>query len=235
MRSVPVTVGDPERVYGPLVTDALRFFAAQTDGARRWTVALSRAPAHLHDTTARVYAAPRFRAGRILLPLRAVGGTTDASGGWFDAGDYLKFVETTSFADTMLLYAARQPGAWAAAIAATARTGTDWLLRMWDPVHGTLGFQVGIGDGLGDRLTGDHDLWRLPQTDRRPAARPAGRHPVPGPPPAVPHGVTRASPQPGGAHGRRRPGGCAPRCSPPPPIPRMPPPACTPAGRCTPR
>jgi len=33
----------------------------------------------------------------------ATGVTIDASGGWFDAGDYLKFVDTTSYTVAVLL------------------------------------------------------------------------------------------------------------------------------------
>ncbi len=99
----------------------------------------------------------------------------DVSGGWFDAGDYLKFVETASFTDVGLLYAAREyPGAFSdpTALLREARYGTDWLLKMWDQNRRVLYFQVGIGDGNGRSILGDHDLWRLPQADDASRAKP---------------------------------------------------------------
>ena len=35
--------------------------------------------------------------------LERIGGPVDVSGGWFDAGDYLKFVETASYVTAMML------------------------------------------------------------------------------------------------------------------------------------
>ena len=55
---------------------------------------------------------------------------------------------------------------------AEARFGVDWLLRMWDDSTRTLYFQVGIGDGNGESILGDHDFWRLPrQMTACPSAR----------------------------------------------------------------
>jgi endoglucanase len=114
----------------------------------------------------------------LLARPRAIGGPVDVSGGWFDAGDYLKFAETASFDDTVLLWALREFPAGvgdAAALRAEARHGTDWLLKLWDPQRHTLVYQVGIGDGNGGSILGDHDLWRLPQRDDRLASNPHAR------------------------------------------------------------
>jgi endoglucanase len=43
---------------------------------------------------------------------------------------------------------------------------------MWDDSTRTLYFQIGIGDGNGDSILGDHDFWRLPQADDRLRLRP---------------------------------------------------------------
>jgi endoglucanase len=45
-----------------------------------------------------------------------------------------------------------------------ARFGVDWLLSMWNDRTRTLYYQVGIGEG-NSKITGDHDIWRLPQAD----------------------------------------------------------------------
>ena len=94
----------------------------------------------------------------------------DASGGWFDAGDYLKFVQTTSYTEDLLLAGVRdfpaQMGAGSATsnFTAEAKFGAQWLLKMWNDTTSTLYFQVGIGTGNSKTL-GDHDIWRLPQAD----------------------------------------------------------------------
>lgn len=158
-------VGTAADVYGPLVGAGLRFFAAQRDGANVDPSVLHRQPAHLNDRRAREYRSPTYRGSVLVPPLRPLRTARDVSGGWYDAGDYMKFVSTTSFADMMLLYAALQPSPQSAALAAEGRFGTDWLLKMWDRSSGTLDYQVGIGDGVPPRILGDHDLWRLPQRD----------------------------------------------------------------------
>jgi len=89
----------------------------------------------------------------------------DASGGWHDAGDYLKFVETTSYAVGLMLLAcdlhpqltAHPAGASSLSpLLVQARVGLDWLLKM-HPTPQEFYYQVG------DKS--DHDRWRLPETD----------------------------------------------------------------------
>ncbi len=159
----------------PALADAVSFFRTQRDGAEVPPGPLGREPSHLRDARARVYAPPRYRAGRLVSVPKPLGGRVDVSGGWADAGDYLKFVTTTSYADIHLLLAARGPAADVAAVRAEALFGADWLDRMWDADSETLYFQVGLGDGGspgGRRVLGDHDRWRLPQRDDRIDARP---------------------------------------------------------------
>src|SRR5262249_22592767 len=99
-----------------------------------------------------------------------LGTRVDASGGWWDAGDYLKFLQTTSYTVDLLLAGVRDfpaqmgTGSTTANFSAEARFGTDWLLRMWDAPTRTLYYQVGIGEGTA-KTVGDHDIWRLPQAD----------------------------------------------------------------------
>jgi endoglucanase len=96
--------------------------------------------------------------------------TIDGSGGWWDAGDYPKFVETTSYTVALLLSGVRDfPNEMGAASSGSdftqeARFGTDWLMRMWNDTTRTLYYQVGIGEGNANTI-GDHDIWRLPQVD----------------------------------------------------------------------
>jgi endoglucanase len=96
----------------------------------------------------------------------------NAAGGWFDAGDYLHFVETTSYTEAVLLQGIasfpRQmgPGAPGADFTAEARFGLDFLQRMWNERTRTLYYQVGTGEANG-YYDGDHDIWRLPQADDR--------------------------------------------------------------------
>ena len=164
-------------LYAPLVAGSVGFLQAQRDGSQVIPGPLGRRPAHLSDASATVYATPRYRGMRLIAPLRPTAVIRDVLGGWFDAGDYLKFTETTSFTDSLLLFAIREyPAAMPADALAEARFGTDWLLRMWDPARGVLYSQVGIGDGNGRTVLGDHDLWRLPQVDDRLPAGP--RSPV---------------------------------------------------------
>jgi endoglucanase len=152
---------------------ALRFYQAERDGPDFIRSPLRTAPAHLNDAHAMTYATPRVDAdGNFAGSLRPLGVRIDASGGWWDAGDYLKFVETTSYTDAVLLAGVRQlPGAMGvrahgSGFADEAAFGVRWLLRMWDDRTRTLYYQVGIGEG-NDRTLGDHDIWRLPQADDR--------------------------------------------------------------------
>ena len=97
--------------------------------------------------------------------LSPLGVRIDASGGWWDAGDYLKFLQTTSYTVDLLLLGARDfSGQLGASFTSEARFGTDWLRRMWDDSTQTLYYQVGIGEGNA-KIVGDHDIWRLPQAD----------------------------------------------------------------------
>jgi endoglucanase len=159
-------------LYAGSLANGVSFYQVQRDGPNYIPSALRTAPGHLNDQSAMTYLTPSYRAGSggFSGDLTSLGLRIDASGGWWDAGDYLKFVETASYTDAMLLAGVRdfpaQMGASAgtANFSAEARFGAEWLLKMWDDSTQTLYYQVGIGAGNGKTIS-DHDIWRLPQAD----------------------------------------------------------------------
>jgi endoglucanase len=167
-------VDTPENLYSQGLSNALEFYENERDGAQYITTALRKAPAHLNDQHASVFDSPKFDSNdSILGTLQPAGTAIDASGGWWDAGDYLKFVETHSYTVALMLIGIRdfpnQMGAAAGSSNFTneAKFGLDWLQKMWDDDTGTLYYQVGIGtDFLSNpAILSDHDLWRLPHVD----------------------------------------------------------------------
>jgi endoglucanase len=165
-------VGAPAQLYSEALANALSFYQNQRDGAEFIPSALRPAASHLKDQKARVYTTPDFylAGSRIKGDLSATGTTIDASGGWWDAGDYLKFVHTTSYTVALMLVGVRDfpqqigVGSSASDFTKEAKFGLDWLQRMWDDKSRTLYYQVGIGS----RASGaedDHSIWRLPDVD----------------------------------------------------------------------
>ncbi len=164
-------------LYNGLLANALFFYQAQRDGPNVISSVMNRQPSHLKDMQASIYSTPTYTKDEVLRgSLNKVGGPIDVSGGWFDAGDYLKFVETTSYTDAMMLFAVRQyPNLFKGSSAdfnTEGKYGLDWLQKMWDNTSQTLYYQVGLGDGNGSRILGDHNVWRLPQADDQLNAKP---------------------------------------------------------------
>jgi len=144
--SYPFTIG--KDLYGRLLPLILRYFDMQRCGDQRTE---QRKPCHHDDGIA--VGGPRD--GQVI----------DSSGGWHDAGDYLKFVETTSFSTALMLFAyAHFPQVFAEQTRNTrlpllldhARVGLDWLLKM-HPTPDEFYYQVGDAS--------DHESWRLPEDD----------------------------------------------------------------------
>jgi endoglucanase len=159
------------QLYSLPLSNALQFFQKQRDGNDYIPSALRTASAHLNDRRANVYAPPEFSwFGRIKGDLAPTGAVVDASGGWWDAGDYLKFVQTTSYAEALMLVGIRdfphQMGSDSSMsnFMKEAKFGLDWLQRMWNDDSATLYYQVGIGSG-NFGFENDHSIWRLPQED----------------------------------------------------------------------
>src|SRR5437773_2149349 len=169
--SPPFKIGTGSTLFSQALTNARSFYGNERDGAGYIPSALRTAPAHLNDQNAMTYLTPHAnQTGHFTGDLTPLGVRIDASGGWWDAGDYLKFVQTSSYTEDLLLAGVRDMPAQMGSASTTsnftaeAKFGIQWLLKMWDDSTGTLYYQVGIGTGNA-KTRGDHDLWRLPQAD----------------------------------------------------------------------
>ena len=164
------SIGDGTQLYGQLVDNAVRYFTSERDGQDVVSSVLSRRPANLTDAKAFVYADPRYDSNDSLLgSLKRTGGPVDVSGGWFDAGGgYEKFGYTESYADALMLLAARDyPGSYAT-LAPEAAFGLKWITKLWNPARKVLYAQVGIGSGnASNTIQGDYNFWFLPQAEDR--------------------------------------------------------------------
>jgi hypothetical protein len=162
------TVGDGAQLYRQLVNNAVQYFTSERDGPDVDSAVLDRQPANLTDEDAYVYADPKYDSNDNLLgPLKKVGGPVDVSGGWFDAGGgYEKFAYTASYADALMLIAARDfPGTYPA-LSPEADFGLQWITKLWNPVLKVLYAQVGIGNGnASNTIQGDYNFWFLPQQE----------------------------------------------------------------------
>ena len=156
-------------LYATALANSRSFYENERDGADFVQSALRTEPSHLNDETAMTYLTPHANSsGHFKGDLSPLGIRIDASGGWWDAGDYVKFVQTTSYTVDILMAGVRdfpaQLGSGPGDLTAEARFGAEWLLKMWDDPSRTLYYQVGIGTGNA-KTVGDHDIWRLPQAD----------------------------------------------------------------------
>jgi endoglucanase len=170
-------VDSPDALYSGLLLNTLFFYQTQRDGASYISNALRTAPAHEKDGKARVYNTPPLDGNDLINnvppapPLVSAGlPNIDAGGGWWDAGDYEKYVETVSytaalmeigvrdFPDQMGAKAPMNPPAPPASISYAGKSGAGapassdfsgeadfgvaWLLKMWDDKTKTLYYQV---------------------------------------------------------------------------------------------
>ena len=168
-------------LYHQLVLNAVRYYTSERDGADVESSVLDRQPANLTDRRAYVYADPRYDSNDNLLgKLTRVGGPVNVSGGWFDAGGgYEKFGYTASYADGLMLVAARDfPGQYRTLLP-EADFGLSWLQKLWNPAKKVLYIQVGIGNGnASNTIQGDYNFWFLPQQEDRMDVK-AGGNPGP--------------------------------------------------------
>ena len=170
-------IGSAARLYARPLANALYFYENERDGPDYIHTPLRSAPGHLNDLSAMTYRTPpvddngNFKGS---LAKYATGVRINASGGWFDAGDYLHFVETTSYTEAVLLQGVasfpRQMGSGVSAgspgadFTGEVKFGLDFLRRMWHERSRTLYYEVGTGEA-NSYYFADHDIWRLPQAD----------------------------------------------------------------------
>lgn len=187
-RSPAFDVASPARLYEPLLADTLFYYRSVRDGPHFVKGLLSPAPAHLNDRHAVTYDNPPIQpSGSELLltkgkPLRPFGTTIDASGGHWDAGDNMKYLETESYTMALMQIGVRdfprqmggaaQPvvsraGRIAPRFDREAEFGMRFVSRMWDDKRKVLYFQVGDTQDWKHfpNLRADYDFWRLPQVD----------------------------------------------------------------------
>lgn len=191
----PVNV--PAVLYSGLLLNTEFFYETERDGPDYVPNALRTAPGHLNDKSAPVYQTPPLDSNDEISttgePLTPTGAVIDATGGWWDAGDYMKYVETISytvalqeigirdFPDQMgpgapfhppappnsISYAGNAAGAPPSSnFEPEARFGIKFLLKMWDDNTKTLYYQTGNSQDWDNfNLLSDYDIWRLPQYD----------------------------------------------------------------------
>jgi len=129
-------------LYGGIPDSLMRFFKVQRCGSND---ALLHAECHLYDVRKVV-----SKNGTSDAPL-------DLTGGWHDAGDYVKFSVTTAYSSYLLLLTAELFPKSKPQLEAEARIGLEWLLKM-HPTPDRLITQV---EGVADHKVG----WRMPEAD----------------------------------------------------------------------
>jgi endoglucanase len=174
-------IGTGAQLYRQLVDNAVQYFTSERDGPDVVSSVLGRQPANLTDEQAYVYADPAYDSNDNLLgTLKKIGGPVNVAGGWFDAGGgYEKFAYTASYADALMLIAARDfPGSYPT-LQPEAAFGLQWITKLWNPVLKVLYAQVGIGNGnKSNTIQGDYNFWFQPQAEDRMNVSPGGN---PGP------------------------------------------------------
>src|SRR5580658_3464857 len=189
-------VNTPDVLYPGLLLNTLWFYETDRDGPNFIPNALRTAPGHLNDSSATVYDTPPLNANDLIIttgtPLTATGAVIDADGGWWDAGDYMKYVETVSYTTALMEIGIRdfpsQMGPSAAAnppappasvsyagtatgspassdFTAEAEFGFSWLVAMWNDSSKTLYYQVDTSQDWKHfpNLESEYDIWTLPQ------------------------------------------------------------------------
>jgi endoglucanase len=176
-------------LYTAALENSLHFYENERDGSNFIASPLRTAAGHLNDAKATVYNTPKFGydnnnpnctspststdTGPCMVgSLSSTGTTINAEGGWWDAGDYLKFVQTHSYTVALMLIGVRDFPNQMGSLSTTsnftdeALFGLQWLQQMWNDSTKTLYYQVGIGtDFISFDYQSDHDIWRLPQAD----------------------------------------------------------------------
>lgn len=146
-----------EKIYNPVVDSIMQFFKAQRCGP---TNPILHDVCHLYDSPV------------------LIGDTTiksvDVTGGWHDAGDYIKFLNTSALTTYLLLFSYQfdkekfgfdSDNDGVPDVLLEARVGIDWLLRCNYSKYSLI-------NQVGDMR--DHEVgWRLPENDPLKYERPA--------------------------------------------------------------
>jgi endoglucanase len=189
-------VDTPAVLYPGLLLNTLWFYETERDGPKYIPNALRSAAGHLNDENATVYDTPPLDSNDLIstteTPLTSTGATINGAGGWWDAGDYMKYVETMSYTVALMEIGIRdfpnQMGASAPAKPAAppasvsysgnaagapvssnfseeASFGLKWLTQMWDDSTKTLYYQVDNSQDWSHfrNLESEYDIWTLPQ------------------------------------------------------------------------
>lgn len=148
-----------ENVFNGVVDSLLQFFRVQRCG---YTNPFLHKVCHISDATS------------IIDGKQTIAKTIDVTGGWHDAGDYVKFLNTTAFSTYLLLFSYDfDPGKFGfdndkngiPDILEEAKVGLDWMLRCYYDKN-KLVTQV--------QNLRDHDVgWRSPEDDPLGFDRPA--------------------------------------------------------------
>jgi endoglucanase len=189
-------VNTPAVLYPGLLLNTLWFYETERDGPNYIPNALRTAPGHLNDENATVYTTPPLNGNDLIsstgTPLTFTGAVIDGAGGWWDAGDYMKYVETMSYTVALMELGVRDfpnqmgpaapanPAAPPASVSyagnasgaptssnfsAEARFGFNWLMEMWNDSSKTLYYQVDNSQDWKNfrNLETEYDIWTLPQ------------------------------------------------------------------------
>ena len=189
-------VNTPEVLYPGLLLNTLWFYETERDGPNYIPNALRSAAGHLNDEHAAVYDTPPLNTNDLIsttgTPLASTGAVVNGAGGWWDAGDYMKYVETVSYTVALMeigirdfpnqmgpaaplkppappgsiSYAGNASGAPASSdFSAEAQFGLQWLTRMWNNSTKTLYYQVDNSQDWQNfpNFESEYDIWTLPQ------------------------------------------------------------------------
>ncbi len=150
VQSYPFKIG--KNLYNSVVDSLLKFFKVQRCG---YTNPILHKTCHPYDVTALV------EDGKVIYK------TLDVTGGWHDAGDYIKFLNTTAYATYIMIFAYDfDPGKFGfdsdknsvPDILEEAKVGLDWLLRL---NYENKKFITQV------QSLRDHDQgWRMPEDDQ---------------------------------------------------------------------
>ena len=189
-------VNTPDVLYSGLLLNTLWFYETDRDGPDYIPNALRSAPGHLNDENATIYDTPPLNSNDLITTtgtaLTSTGTSINGAGGWWDAGDYMKYVETVSYTTALMeigirdfpmqmgpaalakppappasvSYAGNASGAPSSSdFSAEAQFGFDWLIQMWNDSTRTLYYQVDNSQDWKNfrALESEYDIWTLPQ------------------------------------------------------------------------